>query len=316
MPLFTTVHERTAAIVERFGKFHRILPAGWHLLMPMDRVAAKMSLRVEQMEVGIETKTQDDVFVKLEVAVQYHVMPDRIREAYYQLAEPTRQIQSYVFDEVRAQVPKMKLDDVFQNKDDIANAVKEGLEETMNQFGFAILKALVSDIDPAANVKQAMNEINAAQRHRRAAEERGEAEKILKVKEAEAEAESMKLRGQGVADQRRAIMDGLRQSVQEFQESVPGASADDVMRLLMMTQYFDTLKDLGSSSRTNTIMVPHSPTALTDLSEQIRQSVTVGHVVADRAARGDEAAGERRSAPPRAPRPEQAPAPEAGGGDR
>ncbi|MGD2115665.1 MAG: SPFH domain-containing protein [Acidobacteriota bacterium] len=307
IPRFTIVHERTAAIVERFGKFNRILEPGWHLVMAFERVAKKMSLRVEEMTVQIETKTLDDVFVKMEVAVQYQVMPDRVADAFYQLAHPVRQIQSYVFDEVRAQVPKMKLDDVFQNKDDIANAVREGLEGTMNQFGFAILKSLVSDIDPAPNVKQAMNEINAAQRHRRAAEERGEAEKVLKVKEAEAEAEAMKLRGQGVADQRRAIMEGLQQSVQAFQEGVPGASADDVMRLLMMTQYFDTLKDLGAGGRTNTIMVPHSPTALTDLSEQIRQSVTVGEVVAGQARReaerADRPGGPDPSAPRRSPEP-------------
>ncbi len=281
IPRYTIVKEKTAAIIERIGKFHRAAMPGFHLLMPFDRVAGVLSLRVQELNVHIETKTLDDVFVRLTVAVQYFVMPSRIREAFYELSNPQMQIESYIYDEVRAQVPKMKLDEVFQNKDDVANAVKEGLSETMDRYGYDIVKALVNDVDPDANVKKAMNEINAAQRIRRASEERGEAEKILRVKQAEAEAQSAILRGQGIAGQRKAIVDGLRQSVEEFQKSVPGTSATDVMQIVIMTQYFDTLKEIGASSRTNTLMVPHAPGSIGDFAGQIQNSVTMGNLVAD-----------------------------------
>jgi len=276
IPRITTVQEKTAAIIERFGKFARIGTPGVNLLMPFERVAGRVSLRVHELYVNVETKTLDDVFVKITVAVQYHIMPTRIREAHYELANPQMQIESFVYDEVRAVVPKMKLDDVFQNKDEIANAVKSGLEDTMDQYGYNIVKTLVNDIDPDANVKKAMNEINAAQRIRRASEERGEAEKILRIKQAEAEAASMRLRGQGVADQRKAIVDGLRDSVVEFSQAVPGTRPGDVMQLVVMTQYFDTLKEVGAQSRTNTIMIPHSPSAVRGISEDLQTSVMLG----------------------------------------
>ncbi len=281
LPRFTIVKEKTAAIIERVGKFHKVAAPGFHMLLPFDRVAGTLSLRIQEMNVHVETKTIDDVFVRIAVAVQFYVMPNRIREAYYELSNPHMQIESYVYDEVRAQVPNMKLDAVFQNKDDIANAVKEGLEETMTQYGYDIVKTLVNDIDPDAKVKQAMNEINAAQRIRRASEERGEAEKILRVKQAEAEAQSAILRGQGIAGQRKAIVDGLRQSVEEFQRGVPGASASDVMQIVVMTQYFDTLKEIGASARTNTLMMPHTPGAIGDFASQIQNGVLMGNLASD-----------------------------------
>ncbi|MCB2156907.1 SPFH domain-containing protein [bacterium] len=294
---FFIVHEKTAAVVERLGRFHRIAMPGWHWKSPLDRVAGRLSLRVQELNVHVETKTLDDVFVRLAVAVQYFVMPNKIKEAFYELSNPQMQIESYIYDEVRAQVPKMKLDDVFQNKEDIANAVKTGLEETMAQYGYDIVKALVNDIDPDANVKKAMNEINAAQRIRRAAEERGEAEKILRVKQAEAEARSAILRGQGIAGQRKAIVDGLRQSVEEFQKSVPGATPNDVMQLVVMTQYFDTLKEIGASSRSNAIMLPHSPGAVGELSQMIQQSIMMGNVASDHVAEADRSRPEPKKEP-------------------
>ncbi len=296
LPRFTIVKEKTAAIMERLGKFSKVAMPGFHILLPIDRVAGTVSLRIQEMNVNVETKTVDDVFVRVSVAVQFYVMPNRIREAYYELSNPHMQIESYVYDEVRAQVPKMKLDEVFQNKDDIANAVKEGLEETMTQYGYGIAKTLVNDIDPDAKVKQAMNEINAAQRIRRASEERGEAEKILRVKQAEAEAQSAILRGKGIAGQRKAIVDGLRQSVEEFQKGVPGVSAQDVMQIVVMTQYFDTLKEVGASSRTNTLMMPHSPGAIGDFASQIQNGVLMGNLAAS-------AAGDDTPPPVRKKRP-------------
>jgi len=273
LPRWMKVRQKTAAVVESWGKFSRIANAGFHILLPWESKAGLVSLRIQELNVRVETKTNDDVFVNLTVAVQYFVMPDRIFEAFYELSNPHGQIESYVYDEVRAQVPNMKLDEVFQNKDDVANAVKQGLEETMNKYGYGIVKALVNDVDPDKNVKRAMNEINAAQRQRKAAEERGEAEKILRVKQAEAEAQSAILRGKGIAGQRKAIIDGLRQSVEEFQKSIPDSSADDVMRIVIQSQYFDTLKEVGAASNSNTLMIPHSPGAVDDIGDQITKGM-------------------------------------------
>ncbi|MEQ8821319.1 MAG: SPFH domain-containing protein [Sumerlaeia bacterium] len=279
LPFLFIVQEKTAAIVERAGKFHQICQPGVHLKLPIiDRVAARVSLRQQQLDVQIETKTKDNVFVRLAIAVQYYVIEEKVKEAFYQLSNPMMQIESYIYDEVRAQVPKMKLDDVFENKEDIAVAVKASLEEDMSKYGYAIVKTLVNDIDPDPNVKKSMNEINAAQRHRVAAEERGNADKILRVKQAEAEAEAAKLRGVGIADQRRAIVDGLRQSIEEFQKGVPGVSASDVMQLVVMTQYFDALKDIAGAANSNTIMIPHSPGAVGDLADQIQNSIMTGNL--------------------------------------
>ncbi len=274
LPFLFTVDQQTARVVQRFGKFARVAGPGLHIFSPFfETVSAPINLRVQQLDVPVETKTEDDVFVRVVVSVQYNVLEDRVFEAHYKLSDPERQITSYVFDVVRARVPTIKLDDVFEKKDDIAEAIKTELREVMDDFGYGILKALVTDIDPDPKVKEAMNEINAAQRMRVAATEKGEAERILKVKAAQAEAESKALSGKGIADQRRAIVDGLRESVDEFARSVPGASAQDVMNIVLLTQYFDTLKEIGAASTTNTLVVPHSPSAVADMAEQIRNSL-------------------------------------------
>lgn len=271
---FFTVQQRTTAIVQRLGKFVREAGPGLNVKVPfIDRVVGRVNLRVQQLDVKIETKTEDNVFVQLIVAVQYFVMPEKVYDAFYKLDDAGRQITAYVFDVVRAQVPKIRLDDVFEKKDDIADIVKSELAQVMEGFGYGILKALVTDIDPDSKVKESMNEINAAQRMRVAATEKGEADRILKVKAAEGDAESKALQGRGIADQRKAIVEGLRDSVDEFQRSVPGTTAKDVMNLVLMTQYFDTLKDIGASSRSNTILIPHSPGNLTSLSDQIRNAM-------------------------------------------
>jgi len=271
---FFTIQQRTAGIVQRLGRFVREAKPGLNWKIPfIESVAGRVNLRVQQLNVKIETKTEDNVFVQMVVAVQYFVLPDKVYDAFYKLADTEQQITSYVFDVVRAQVPKIKLDDVFAKKDDIADIVKSELAEVMSDFGYGILKALVTDIDPDANVKQSMNEINAAARMRVAATEKGEAERIIKVKQAEGDAQSKALQGRGIADQRQAIVAGLRDSVDEFQKSVPGTTAKDVMNLVLMTQYFDTLKEIGASSKTNTILIPHSPGSLSNLSEQIRSAM-------------------------------------------
>jgi regulator of protease activity HflC (stomatin/prohibitin superfamily) len=268
------VEQQTAAVLQRFGRFLRVAHPGLNFKVPfIDQVAGRRSLRVQQLDVKVETKTEDNVFVHVVVAVQFYIIPERVYEAFYKLADPATQITAFVFDVVRARVPRIKLDDVFEKKDEIADAVKNELAHVMDDFGYGILKALVTDIDPDHKVKEAMNEINAAQRLRVAATEKGEADRILKVKAAEAEAQSKALQGKGIADQRRAIVDGLRESVDEFQRSVPGATAQDVMNLVLMTQYFDTLKEIGASSQTNTILIPHSPGNLSDLTAQMRNAM-------------------------------------------
>lgn len=268
-----TVEQQRIAIVERFGKFLRLAQPGLNLKIPfVDRIAGTVNLRVQQLNVPVETKSQDNVFVKVAVSVQYHVISDKTYQAFYKLENPEQQITAFVFDVVRARVPTMKLDDVFEKKDEIANAVKQELDDIMAELGYNIVKSLVTDIDPDAKVKTAMNEINEAQRLRIAANERGEAEKILKVKQAEAEAESAALQGQGMANQRKAIIEGLQTSVAEFQSSISDLSATDVMNIVMLTQYFDTLKEIGANNKSNSVMIPHSPNAVSDLTEQMRNA--------------------------------------------
>jgi regulator of protease activity HflC (stomatin/prohibitin superfamily) len=268
------VEQQSAALVQRFGRFVKVSDSGLNFLIPfIDKVAGRVSLRVNQLDVKVETKTEDNVFLHVLVSVQFYVMPDKVYEAFYKLEDPSRQITSFVFDVVRAKVPKIKLDDVFEKKDDIADAVKSELEQVMGDFGYGIVKTLVTDIEPDAKVKEAMNEINAAQRMRVAASEKGEADRILKVKAAEAESQSKALQGEGMANQRKAIIQGLKESVADFKTSLPGTTEQDILNLVMITQYFDTIKDLGANSNNNTIMIPHSPSAVGDIMDQIRNTM-------------------------------------------
>ena len=267
------VEQQTCAIIERLGKFQRLAHAGLNFKIPLiENKRASLSMRIHQLEVEVETKTKDNVFVKAVIAVQYRVLQSKIYEAFYMLQDPVGQITSFVFDLVRAQVPSMDLDDVFARKDDIADAVKKELERPMSDFGYEIIKALVTDINPDASVKAAMNEINTAQRLRVAATEKGEAEKILKVKQAEAEAESCILHGKGVAGQRQAIIEGLCQSVDEFVKQT-GTTPAHVMDMVLLIQYIDTLKDIGSNSKSNVVFVPHSPGGVSTVSDQLRETI-------------------------------------------
>jgi len=274
MSLIYTVKQQNCAVIERVGKFNRISKSGLHFKIPLiDRISNKISLKIKQLNVSVETKTKDNVFVDLVVAVQYKVLPDKVYEACYMLQDPEQQINAFVFDLVRAQVPLLDLDDVFSKKDDIANAVKKELDSQMEEFGYGIIKALVTDVNPDANVKAAMNEINTAQRLRIAATEKGEAEKIMKIKHAEAEAESSILHGQGIAGQRRAIIEGMGESVEEFVKQIPGTDASRVMDMVLMIQYIDTLKEIGGSSKSNVVFVPHTPGNMKDLSTQIQETI-------------------------------------------
>lgn len=270
------VHQQTKEIIERLGRFHRLANPGLNFKVPfIDKRVWKVELRVQQLSVTVETKTKDNVFVKVPVAVQYRAIPDRAADTYYQLTDDEEQLTSYVLDVVRAKVPTLALDEVFEKKDDIAAAVKEHLDETMKSFGWEALSALVTDVDPAENVKAAMNEIQAQSRLQIAAQAKGEANKILTVKNAEAEAESKRLQGEGIANQRKAIVEGLRESVRQFQDAT-GVNATEVLRLVLLTQYFDTLKEIGVSAGSKVIMLPHAPAGMADIADQITKAIITG----------------------------------------
>ena len=270
------VKQKTAVVIERFGKFQRIAKSGLNFKIPfIDRKAGVVNLKVMELPVDIETKTLDDVFVRLIVSIQYYVVEsdDGIRQSFYKFDNPERQIQSYVFDSIRSEVPNLKLDDVFAEKDKIAKAVQKELSETIANYGFEIIKALVTDIDPDAKVKHAMNEINAAKRMKEAAKEYAEADKIKVVAAAEAEAQSKKLQGIGIADQRVAIANGLKHSVEEVKGAMEeGVSGREVMNMLFMTQHYDTISRLAEDG-VNTIFMPYSPNTVGDLQTQIQSSL-------------------------------------------
>ena len=274
------VKQQTSAIIERFGRFLAIRQSGLHIKIPLiDRVAGRMSLKILQLDVIVETKTKDDVFVKLKVSVQYKVLREKVYDAFYKLDYPQDQITSYVFDVVRAEVPKMKLDDVFEKKDDIANAVKRELNDAMINYGYDIIKALVTDIDPDAQVKAAMNRINAAEREKVAAQYEGDAARILIVEKAKAEAESKRLQGQGIADQRREIARGLEESVDVLNNV--GINSQEASALIVVTQHYDTLQSIGEETNSNLILLPNSPQAGSDMLNNMVASFTASNQIGE-----------------------------------
>jgi regulator of protease activity HflC (stomatin/prohibitin superfamily) len=271
------VTEQTAVVIERLGKFHRIATSGFSLMIPfIDRKASAQNLRVQQLDVTVETKTLDNVFVNVQVSVQYKVVREKVKDAYYSLDNARGQIASSVFDDVRAEVPKLNLDDVFSKKDDIASAVRSNIADVMDEYGYEIIKTLLTDIDPDQKVKESMNRINAAKRDREAALEEGEGHKIKIIKEAEAEAESKRLAGEGIAKQRLEIVRGFKESVEDFQKSLKDVTHEEVMQFVLMTQYFDTLNNVGSNSKNTSILIPHSPGAMQDFQQQIIAGTFIG----------------------------------------
>ena len=277
---FFMVKQQTAAIIERFGKFHSIRQSGLHLKIPLvDKVAGRLSLKIQQLDVIVETKTLDDVFVKIKVSVQYKVINSKVYDAFYKLDYPADQITSYVFDVVRAEVPKMKLDDVFVKKDDIALAVKAELNDAMSDYGFDIIRTLVTDIDPDPQVKNAMNRINASEREKIAAQFEGDAQRILIVERAKAEAESKRLQGQGIADQRREIARGLEESVEVLNKV--GINSQEASALIVVTQHYDTLQSLGQETNSNLILLPNSPQAGSQMLNDMVASFTASNQIGE-----------------------------------
>ena len=275
-----TVKQQTVAILERLGKFHSIKNPGLQFKVPfIDRVAGKLSLKINQLDVLVETKTKDNVFVKLKVSVQFKVLANAVYDAFYKLENPYEQITSYVFDTVRAEVPKLKLDDVFERKDDIAVAIRRELEEAMNEYGYGIVKALVTDIDPDQEVKISMNRINAAEREKLAAEYEAEADRIRIVAKAKAEAESKRLQGQGIADQRREIAKGLEESVEVLNKV--GINSQEASALIVVTQHYDTLQSMGENANSNLILLPNSPSSGSDMLSQMVTSFTASQQIGE-----------------------------------
>ncbi len=275
-----TVRQQTSAIVERFGKFLSIRNSGLHFKIPVfDRISGRINLKIQQLDVLVETKTKDDVFVRLKISVQFQVIKEKVYDAFYKLENPHDQITSYVFDVVRAEVPKMKLDDVFERKDDIAIAVKQELNEAMVNYGYDIIKTLVTDIDPDLQVKEAMNRINAAEREKVAAEYEAEAERIKIVAKARAEAESKRLQGQGIADQRREIARGLEESVDVLNNV--GINSQEASALIVVTQHYDTLQSIGEETNSNLILLPNSPQAGSDMLNNMIASFTASNQIGE-----------------------------------
>jgi regulator of protease activity HflC (stomatin/prohibitin superfamily) len=281
LPLtFFVVKQQSAAVIERFGKFTSIRQSGLQLKIPViDRIAGKLSLKIQQLDVVVETKTKDDVFVKLKVSVQFQVIKTKVYDAFYKLDYPHDQITSYVFDVIRAEVPKMKLDDVFEKKNDIAIAVKSELNDAMVEYGYDIIKTLVTDIDPDAQVKNAMNRINAAEREKVAAQYEGDAARILIVEKAKAEAESKRLQGQGIADQRREIARGLEESVEVLNKV--GINSQEASALIVVTQHYDTLQAVGADTNSNLILLPNSPQAGSDMLNNMVASFTASNQIGE-----------------------------------
>ena len=277
---FFIVKQQSAAVVERFGKFVSIRQSGLQIKIPIiDSVAGRLSLRIQQLDVVVETKTKDDVFVKLKVSVQFKVIKEKVYDAFYKLDNPADQITSFIFDVVRAEVPKLILDDVFIKKDDVAIAVKSEIQEAMTEYGFQIIKTLVTDIDPDAQVKESMNRINASEREKVAAQFEGEAQKILIVERAKAEAESKRLQGQGIADQRREIARGLEDSVKVL--NGVDINSQEASALIVVTQHYDTLQSVGSSSNSNLILMPNSPQAGSEMLNNMVASFTASNQIGE-----------------------------------
>ena len=277
---FFIVKQQSAAIIERFGKFVSVRQSGLQLKIPIiDSVAGRLSLKIQQLDVVVETKTKDDVFVRLKVSVQFKVIKEKVYDAFYKLDNPHDQITSFIFDVVRAEVPKLILDDVFLKKDDIAIAVKTELQEAMTEYGYNIIKTLVTDIDPDQQVKEAMNRINASEREKVAAQFEGEAQKILIVEKAKAEAESKRLQGQGIADQRREIARGLEDSVKVL--NGVDINSQEASALIVVTQHYDTLQSVGAEANSNLILLPNSPQAGSEMLNNMVASFTASNQIGE-----------------------------------
>ena len=280
--LFFTVKQQTTVILERFGKFLSIRQSGLQFKIPLiDRIVGRVNLKIQQLDVIVETKTKDDVFVLLKISVQFQILQEKVYDAFYKLQNPHEQITAFIFDTVRAEVPKMKLDDVFEKKDDIALAIQRELKEAMLNYGYDIVKALVTDIDPDKQVKAAMNRINAAEREKVAAQYEGDAQRIIIVEKAKAEAESKRLQGMGIANQRREIARGLEESMEVLNRA--GINSQEASALIIITQHYDTLQAIGERTSSNLILMPNTPTAASNMLNDMTVSLVAANKISEAA---------------------------------
>ena len=272
------VNQQSVKIVQRFGKFKKVLYPGLNFIVPfVDSVAGELNLKLQQAEISVDAKTKDNVFIRIVLSVQYQIMKGKEQDAFYKLENPIKQIESFVFNIVRSEIPKLSLDEVFVNQDHIAQAVDEQLAATMEDFGYTIFKVLVTEVSPAANVVQAMNDVKASEQLKISTANRADAQKITTIKQAEAEKETKRLSGEGVAAERQAIVNGLKASVEELAEAT-GTKASEAMAMLMTTQYYDTLRAIGTADKSNTIMIPYGA----DGSDRIRDSILAANVASDK----------------------------------
>jgi len=277
---FYTVKQQTTALVERLGRFQNISQAGLNFKIPLiDRIVGRVNLKIQQLDVIVETKTKDDVFVLLKISVQFQILREKVYDAFYKLQNPHEQITAFIFDTVRAEVPKMKLDDVFEKKDDIALAIQRELKEAMQNYGYDIVKALVTDIDPDKQVKAAMNRINAAEREKVAAQYEGDAQRIIIVEKAKAEAESKRLQGMGIANQRREIARGLEESMEVLNRA--GINSQEASALIIITQHYDTLQAVGERTSSNLILMPNTPTAASNMLNDMTASLVAANKISE-----------------------------------
>ena len=265
------VRQQSVAIIERFGRYQKTSSSGMNFRIPfgIDKIAARVQLRLLQSDIVVETKTQDNVFVTMNVATQYRVNENNVTDAYYKLMRPESQIKSYIEDALRSSVPKLTLDELFEKKDEIALEVQKQVAEEMSTYGYIIVKTLITKVEPDAEVKQSMNEINAAQRKRVAAQELAEADNIKIVTAAEAEAEKDRLHGVGIAEQRKAIVDGLADSIKELKGANVELTEEQIMSILLTNQYLDTLNNFADKQGNNTIFLPANPDGVESIRTQI-----------------------------------------------
>lgn len=268
------VRQQSVAIIERFGRYQKLSNSGIHLRLPfgIDHIAARVQLRLLQSEIVVETKTQDNVFVMMNVATQYRVNENNVTDAYYKLIRPEAQIKSYIEDALRSSVPKLTLDELFEKKDEIALEVQKQVAEEMSTYGYIIVKTLITKVEPDAEVKQSMNEINAAQRKRVAAQELAEADKIKIVTAAEAEAEKDRLHGVGIAQQRKAIVDGLAESIMELKGTNVSLTEEQIMSILLTNQYLDSLNTFAQHGNSS-IFLPANPEGAEDIRTQVMSAL-------------------------------------------
>ncbi len=296
-----TVGQQEAVIVQRLGKFQKVARAGLHFIIPfVDIRVGRVNLRIRELDIPGQFKTRDNVFVDIMIRVQYSILPERVADAYYKLTAPEQQITAFVLNTVRGEVAKMELREIFEHQDSVGDAVNQQLSLRMAEFGFEIHNSLVNEIQPASEVVRSLNAVMASENAKKAAQNEGEAHKLKTVLQAEADAEAKRLQGEGIAKQREAIVGGLSVSVESLKKAMPNADANDLMRLVLMNQYFDALRDISSGDKTKVIFVPTAPNSMNSYADQLMQGMMMAQEVAgtERGPHGPVPAPPRRSAQP------------------